>query len=62
MNIFRRWVSPKIVQDADDSQNPWAGLASYEDPATAERQLKFCGRDDDSYDVARLIMNNVFVI
>ena len=41
--------------------NPWAGLASYEDPATAERKLKFCGRDDDSYDLARLIMGNVFV-
>ena len=41
--------------------NPWAGLASYEDPETAERKLKFCGRDDDSYDVAKLIMGNVFV-
>jgi len=44
-----------------DIYNPWAGLASYEDPATAERKLKFCGRDDDSYDLARLIMGNVFV-
>ena len=41
--------------------NPWAGLASYEDPQNAEYDLKFCGRDDDSYDVARLIMGNVFV-
>lgn len=41
--------------------NPWAGLASYEDPETAERKLKFCGRDDDSYDVAKLIMGNIFV-
>ncbi|MBR4678872.1 MAG: hypothetical protein IKO99_12800 [Bacteroidales bacterium] len=45
----------------DNIYNPWAGLASYEDPATAERKLKFCGRDDDSYDLARLIMGNVFV-
>ena len=44
-----------------DIQNPWAGLASYEDPDTAERKLKFCGRDDDSYDLAHLIMGNVFV-
>lgn len=44
-----------------DIQNPWAGLASYEDPEIAERKLKFCGRDDDSYDVAKLIMNNIFV-
>ena len=41
--------------------NPWAGLASYEDPQNAEYDLKFCGRDDDSYDVARLVMGNVFV-
>ncbi len=44
-----------------DTYNPWAGLASYEDPATAKHQLKFCGRDDESYDMARLIMGNVFV-
>ena len=44
-----------------DTYNPWAGLASYEDPATAKHQLKFCGRDDESYDLARLIMGNVFV-
>jgi len=41
--------------------NPWAGLASYEDPEKAEYKLKFCGRDDDSYDVAKLIMGNTFV-
>ena len=61
MNILNRWFSPKTEQNTDDSQNPWAGLASYEDPATAERKLKFCGRDDDSYDVAKLIMGNIFV-
>lgn len=61
MNIFKRWFSSSKEQDIDDSQNPWAGLASYEDPETAERKLKFCGRDDDSYDLARLIMGNVFV-
>ena len=61
INIFKRWFSHSKEQDIDDSQNPWAGLASYEDPETAERKLKFCGRDDDSYDLARLIMGNVFV-
>ena len=60
-NIFKRWFSSKTELTIDDTQNPWAGLASYEDPETAERKLKFCGRDDDSYDVARLIMGNVFV-
>ena len=43
------------------SQNPWAGLASYADPEKADRKLKFCGRDDESYDLAKLIENNVFV-
>ena len=61
INIFKRWFSHTKEQNIDDSQNPWAGLASYEDPETAERKLKFCGRDDDSYDLARLIMSNVFV-
>ena len=61
MNIFKRWFTSSKEQDIDDSQNPWAGLASYEDPETAERKLKFCGRDDDSYDLSRLIMGNVYV-
>ena len=61
MNIFKRWFSTSKEQDIDDSKNPWAGLASYEDPETAERKLKFCGRDDDSYDLTRLIIGNVFV-
>ena len=61
MNILKRWFLSSKEQDIDDSQNPWAGLASYEDPETAERKLKFCGRDDDSYDLTRLIMGNVFV-
>ena len=41
--------------------NPWAGLASYEDPEFAEHKMKFCGRDAETYDVARLIHYNVFV-
>ena len=60
-NIFKRWFSTSKEQDINDSKNPWAGLASYEDPETAERRLKFCGRDDESYDLTRLIMGNVFV-
>ncbi|MBP5190738.1 MAG: ATP-binding protein, partial [Bacteroidales bacterium] len=41
--------------------NPWAGLASYQDPETAEVKLKFCGRDKESYDVAQLIDDNICV-
>ncbi len=41
--------------------NPWAGLSSYQDPETSDVQLKFCGRDNESFDVAQLIDNNIFV-
>lgn len=46
----------------NERNNPWAGLASYEDPAKSERKLKFCGRDNDIYDVARLIDDNMLLI
>lgn len=45
-----------------ERNNPWAGLASYEDPAKSERKLKFCGRDNDIYDVTRLIDDNLLLI
>lgn len=41
--------------------NPWAGLSSYQDPESADEQLKFCGRDNESFDVAQLIDDNIFV-
>ena len=41
--------------------NPWAGLSSYQDPESADVQLKFCGRDNESFDVAQLIDDNIFV-
>lgn len=61
MNIFKHWFTRQTKQNIDNRQNPWAGLASYEDPETAEHKLKFCGRDDESYDVAKLITGNIFV-
>ena len=46
-------------------KNPWAGLASYQDPeevlANGQEPLLFCGRDNESYDVAQLIDDNIFV-
>ena len=42
--------------------NPWAGLTSYEDPAKSERKLEFCGRDNDIYDVAQRIDDNLLLI
>ena len=41
--------------------NPWAGTSSYQDPETSDVKLKFCGRDNESFDVANLIDNNIFV-
>ena len=45
--------------------NPWAGLSSYEDPEKAEREGRkpklFCGRDEESHNVAQLIAGNIFV-
>ena len=59
MKINEKWFSePK---GAVDNNNPWVGLASYEDPETAGRKVLFCGRDDESYDVSKLIMGNIFV-
>lgn len=60
MKINRKWSS-EPARNIDNNANPWAGLASYEDPETTERKLRFCGRDDESYDVAKLIMGNIFV-
>lgn len=61
MNIFSHWFSTKTERHVNDIQNPWAGLASYEDPESANQKLKFCGRDDEAYDMSRLIMGNLVV-
>lgn len=37
--------------------NPWAGLSSYQEGDGRQ----FCGRDNESFDVARLVDNNIFV-
>lgn len=44
------------------STNPWPGITSYEDPAKSQSKLKFCGRDNDIYDMSRLIDDNLLVI
>ena len=41
-------------------KNPWLGLVSYDEPKGIDDYL-FCGRDEDTLDVARLIDNNLFV-
>ena len=61
MKIFSNKISYQGERNPENWHNPWAGLASYDDPETAVQKLKFCGRDDDSYDVAKLIQNNIFI-
>ena len=58
MNSFSSYNS---TYGSDNKHNPWAGLASYEDPKNSERKLKFCGREDDCYDLVKLIVHNTFV-
>ncbi len=41
--------------------NPWAGLSSYQDPKYTDNPLKFCGREDDIYDLTQMVMSNIFV-
>ena len=62
MCFFKRAAKPtNEINETNESHNPWAGLASYEDPLTAKHKLKFCGREDETYDFAKLVMSNVFV-
>lgn len=43
-------------------RNPWRGLASYEDPANNDKQkYDFCGRDEETTQLVKLIDNNLFV-
>lgn len=50
-----------MMKHDNSNQNPWAGLSSYEDPAKSDLKLKFCGRDNETKEVARLIDDNFFV-
>ena len=43
------------------NRNPWRGLASYEEPQGNEQDYLFCGRDEETLDLVRLIDNNLFV-
>ena len=55
------WTDLSSNEDFYDN-NPWPGLASYEDPAKSDRKLKFCGRDNDIFDVTRLIDDNLLLV
>ncbi|MCH5310345.1 MAG: leucine-rich repeat protein, partial [Prevotella sp.] len=41
--------------------NPWCGLAPYQDPIGVKHTYKFCGRNQEISDLATLIDNNLFV-
>lgn len=42
-------------------KNPWLGLASYEEPKNNGNDYLFCGRDEETLDLVRLIDNNLFI-
>ena len=44
-----------------NNKNPWRGLASYEEPKNDGNDYDFCGRDEETLDVVRLIESNLFV-
>lgn len=43
------------------TKNPWLGLASYEEPKNDGTDYEFCGRDEETLEMVRLIDNNLFV-
>lgn len=43
------------------TRNPWLGLASYDVPKGMEEDYLFCGRDEETMDIVRLIDNNLFI-
>lgn len=43
------------------TKNPWRGLASYEEPQGTSDDYLFCGRDEETMDMVRLIDNNLFI-
>ena len=43
------------------TRNPWLGLASYDVPKDKEEDYLFCGRDEETMDIVRLIDNNLFI-
>lgn len=42
-------------------ENPWRGLASYEDSGNSEPQYKFCGRDKEIAELTKIVDNSLFV-
>lgn len=41
--------------------NPWPGLAAYSDPYTNWSSCMFCGRDKESFEMTRMIDDNILV-
>lgn len=41
--------------------NPWPGLAAYSDPYVSADPCMFCGRDKESFEVTRMIDDNILV-
>ena len=48
-------------ENQKDIHNPWPGLAAYSDPLGSIYPCLFCGRDKESFEMTRLIDDNVLV-
>lgn len=44
-----------------DIKNPWPGLSPYKDPLVSIVKRKFCGRDKETFELTRMIDDNIFV-
>lgn len=60
INNFIQSFRHKAVS-SNTRKNPWAGLSSYEDPIGEVTPLKFCGREEESLEVFRLIDDNLAI-
>lgn len=57
---FIQSIRHKTVS-SNSRKNPWAGLSSYEDPMGEVTPLKFCGREEESLELFRLIDDNLAI-
>lgn len=45
----------------EDINNPWPGLSPYNDPKNSIVKRKFCGREKETFELTRMIDENIFV-
>ena len=45
----------------DNTKNPWPGLSAYNDPISNDVKHMFCGRGKETFELTRMIDDNIFV-